>query len=158
MTLISGGTPGWPLETDPTCIRCKTKRYRSTTCDYKFVNAFHVLLSYSRRCADFVHANLASLLYITTTTARPRAALLFVPGPRLIAISSPCLIISSHCSDSTLPMRPFQSRLPNRNARPARKHSCRDIHGLQLLEQELRGIGDMNLRNLSLVLAWPAFE
>lgn len=48
--------------------------------------------------------------------------------------------------------------LPDRDARPIREHPGGDVHGLELLEEELRGVRDVHLRDLRLVLARPALE
>lgn len=48
--------------------------------------------------------------------------------------------------------------LTDGNTRPVREHPRGDVHGLQLLEEELRGVRDVHLRDLRLVLAGPALE
>lgn len=48
--------------------------------------------------------------------------------------------------------------LPDRRAGPVSEHPGCNVHRLELLEQELGRIRDVDLRNLGLVLAWPALE
>lgn len=48
--------------------------------------------------------------------------------------------------------------LPHRCAGAVSKHAAGNVHGLQLLEQELGCVWDVNLSNLGLVLARPAFK
>lgn len=48
--------------------------------------------------------------------------------------------------------------LSQRNARAIGKQSGRDVHSLKLLEKQLGCIGDVDLRNLGLVLARPTLE
>lgn len=48
--------------------------------------------------------------------------------------------------------------LADRHARAAGKHSCRNVHSLELLEEKLGGIGDVDLSNLGLILAGAALE
>ena len=46
----------------------------------------------------------------------------------------------------------------NRNPRPVGEHARRDVHGRQLLEQQLGRVGNVHLRDARLVLAGPALE
>lgn len=48
--------------------------------------------------------------------------------------------------------------LSDRYAGAAREHPCCNVHGLQLLEEQLGGVGDVDLGNLGFVLAGAAFE
>jgi len=48
--------------------------------------------------------------------------------------------------------------LPDRDTTPLSVHPSRDIHGRQLLEQELSSIRQNDLRNLRLVLARSTLE
>jgi hypothetical protein len=57
-----------------------------------------------------------------------------------------------------LPLSFVFPTLPDRNSRSASEHSCGNVHGLKLLEQQLGRIWDVDLCNLGLVLARPAFE
>lgn len=61
-------------------------------------------------------------------------------------------------ANSLLFLSVFLRVLPDRRARPVSEHSGGNVHRLELLEQELGRIRDVNLRNLGLVLAWPALE
>jgi hypothetical protein len=44
------------------------------------------------------------------------------------------------------------------NARTLREHSCGNVHRRELLEEQLSSIRNVDLRDLRLVLARPAFE
>ena len=50
------------------------------------------------------------------------------------------------------------ARLPYRHPRALRIQPGCDVHRRQLLEKELGCVGDVDLRDLGLVLAWPALE
>jgi hypothetical protein len=49
-------------------------------------------------------------------------------------------------------------RLTNRHARAVREHAAGDVHGLQLLEEELGGVRDVDLGDLRFVLARSALK
>lgn len=49
-------------------------------------------------------------------------------------------------------------RLSNRNAGPISEHARGNVHGCQLLEEQLSSVGNEHLRNPGLVLARPALE
>jgi hypothetical protein len=63
-----------------------------------------------------------------------------------------------------IPSPPWESLSPplaasaDRHARPVGEHARRNVHRLQLLEQQLGRVRDVDLRNLGLVLAGAALE
>ena len=54
--------------------------------------------------------------------------------------------------------RPISLVLADRDAGPGREHARGNVHALQLLEQQLGRVWYVNLRDLGLVLARPAFK
>ena len=48
--------------------------------------------------------------------------------------------------------------LPHCDSRPLGVHTRGNVHRLQFLEEQLRRIGELDLRDPSFVLAWPALE
>ena len=52
----------------------------------------------------------------------------------------------------------IHTTLTNRNTTPIREHPSRNVHGRQLLEEQLSSVRNDNLRNLCLVLARSALE
>jgi hypothetical protein len=48
--------------------------------------------------------------------------------------------------------------LTNRYPRPVGEHARRNVHGRQLLEEQLGRVGDVHLRDARLVLAGSALE
>lgn len=49
-------------------------------------------------------------------------------------------------------------RLPVGRTGAVRKHSRSNVHRLQFLEEQLRGVGNVDLGDLGLILAGSAFE
>lgn len=48
--------------------------------------------------------------------------------------------------------------LADTNTRPVGEHACGNVHGSQLLEEQLGRVWDVNLRDLGLVSTWSALE
>ena len=72
------------------------------------------------------------------------------------------------CDARLIKIRPHQrlvislssgySALPNRNPGSFSEHSSRNVHGSKLLEEQLRSVWNVNLRDSGLVLARSALE
>ena len=60
--------------------------------------------------------------------------------------------------NSLWPSKSTLDLVPHGNPAPARKHPRRNVHAHQLLEEQLRRVRDVHLRNLGPVLARPALK